>query len=430
MCRQVPGDTDPGRHANSRIHDVRCGPATSDFFHCLVQKRVTRHAIPHRLAARNCVVEPPHSEHTSANCHGRTQAKTGKLGCGAACHCGSSNYDGQRSANTLYRAANPSPEAIPEALQSRRVANRGRFVRHISIQIRVASRKADGVLAEPSAYLGIIPPVEVVLEGGGVVEGAAGEGEEVVEGGVGFGEEVAVGVEGAVVGDGGLAGGGVALHQVADRAEVVGEWPEDVAGRGEGGDLFIGEDLVDGGAPEVAVGELRVALGVVVELQDNLADVVGCHCRPVEGDGAKRAVVNEVRVLKAKCAIPIGVDRAGDPAVEVVVGVLDDLRGRAGFALALRDADQAVAVVPFVFGDLAPLALVDFAVRVGVGPDVAEGAVAFRVVLVPVRAVGEELVIVVRAVERPVRESGVVSPEFPNSRNSEVLCPANSLADA
>jgi hypothetical protein len=50
-------------------------------------------------------------------------------------------------------------------------------------------------------------------------------------------------------------------------------------------------------------------------------------------------------------------------------------------------------VVPLVLGDLAPLALVDFAVGVCVGPDVAERAVALGVVLVPESAVAEKLVV-------------------------------------
>ena len=231
------------------------------------------------------------------------------------------------------------------------------------------------------------------MEGGGGVEGAAGEGEEVVEGGVGFGEEVAVGVEGAVVGNCGDAGGVVVLGQVADCAKVVGEGPENGPRLGGVGHLLVGEDFIHCGAPQVAVRELGIALRIVVELEDDLANLGSRHCPPVEGDGAGRAVVDEVGVDEVECAIPVGVDLAGDPAIEVVVGVLDDLRGRAGFRIALRDADQPIAVVPLVLGDLAPLARIDLAVGVAVGPDVPKGAVALGVVLVPENAVGKELIV-------------------------------------
>ena len=180
-----------------------------------------------------------------------------------------------------------------------------------------------------------------------LVCGAAGEAEEVVCGGVGLGDEAAEGVVGAVVGDGGGAGGVVVFGQVADGAEVVGEGPEDVAFNRDVVDLLVGEDLVDGVAPEVAVAELGRALGVVVELEDDLADVVvGDGGTVGEDDVFGGAVVDEVGVVEAEGAGAVGVDGAGDPAVEVVVGVLDDLGGRAGGRVALGDAEEAVAVGP------------------------------------------------------------------------------------
>jgi len=100
---------------------------------------------------------------------------------------------------------------------------------------------------------------------------------------VGLGDELAEGVVDAVVGDRGGGRAGVVLGQVSHRAEVVGEGPEDGAGRGEVGDLLVGQDLVHRRAPEVAVGELGRPLGVVVELEDVLAALVQGDRAAVEG---------------------------------------------------------------------------------------------------------------------------------------------------
>jgi len=164
---------------------------------------------------------------------------------------------------------------------------------------------------------------------------------------------------------------------------VVGKGPEDVAFDRNVVDLLVGQDLVDGVAPEVAVAKLGGALGVVVELEDDLADVVLGDSRTVgERDVFGRAVVDEIGVVEAEGAGAVGVDGAGDPAVEVIVGILDDLSGRAGGARALGDTDQPVAVVPLVLDHLA-------------GGDLgAEDAVVLGIVLVVVDAVGEKLVVV------------------------------------
>ena len=88
-----------------------------------------------------------------------------------------------------------------------------------------------------------------------------------VNGCVGLGGDVAEGVVDDVVGD--VA---VRVEEVADGAEVVGEGVEDFAAG-----LLVGQDLVDGGAPEVAVGD-RIGF---VDFEDDLVAVVfvmgGCR---------------------------------------------------------------------------------------------------------------------------------------------------------
>ncbi len=70
--------------------------------------------------------------------------------------------------------------------------------------------------------------------------------------------------------------------------------------------------------------------------------------------------------MEAERAIAVRIDRAGDPAVEVVVGVLDDLDGRTDVGIPLDHLDQPIAMVPVVFGDLAPLARIDLAIAIRV----------------------------------------------------------------
>jgi hypothetical protein len=56
-----------------------------------------------------------------------------------------------------------------------------------------------------------------------------------------------------VIGDGGGVGRGVVAGQVAGGVEVVAEGPDNTAGAAGGGDLLVGQDLVNGGAPQVAM---------------------------------------------------------------------------------------------------------------------------------------------------------------------------------
>ena len=98
---------------------------------------------------------------------------------------------------------------------------------HITIQIRIVSFKTNWVDGEPTADGGVVPAVDVVLEGGGNVKGFAGVGEEDWIGNIAAavfaGNDVAVSVVDDVGGgdetDGGL------LDDVANGTEVVGEGP-------------------------------------------------------------------------------------------------------------------------------------------------------------------------------------------------------------
>jgi len=107
---------------------------------------------------------------------------------------------------------------------------------------------------------------------------------------------------------------GVVDH-VVDRADLVAQGPEDLAGRAVGGDLLVTEDVVRGaGLPEVTVAEVgvgRVGGG-------------GGRAFLLELQGDVRAVVDEDRavdVLGRGGAVRI--EDLADPAVLVVVGVLD-----------------------------------------------------------------------------------------------------------
>jgi hypothetical protein len=107
------------------------------------------------------------------------------------------------------------------------------------------------------------------LESRVAVKGAGGEAEKGGHGRIGLARHAPEGVVNDVVGDGCDAGFSVVKRQVADRVEVVGQGPQNRAGAVEF-DLFVGQNLVDGGAPEVAVGDL--ALGA--DLENDLVAVV------------------------------------------------------------------------------------------------------------------------------------------------------------
>ena len=147
-----------------------------------------------------------------------------------------------------------------------------RRVADVPIQVRIFALKVDGILTDPSACLCIIPAIEVVLEAGRLVEGSAREPEQVVYGGT-LRDEVPECVVHAVGSDGGLAGGGVVLGEVADGAEVVSQSPQNVSLDEQIAHLLVGQDLVDGVPPKVAVGELGISLRIIVKLEDDLVSV-------------------------------------------------------------------------------------------------------------------------------------------------------------
>ncbi|MFN7767624.1 MAG: hypothetical protein ACK5UC_10505, partial [Planctomycetaceae bacterium] len=119
-----------------------------------------------------------------------------------------------------------------------------------------------------------VPAGAVEVEAGGGVPFPTGVGEPGLELAVRLADDLAERVVADVVDDGGGAGGGVVLDQVADGAEVVAEAPGDGSSRtGRAGrDLFVGQDLVGRRAVEVAVGE---GVGRAGERQDQVFAVVG-----------------------------------------------------------------------------------------------------------------------------------------------------------
>ena len=97
-------------------------------------------------------------------------------------------------------------------------------------------------------------------------------------------------------------------------------------------DGFIRQELIDRGAPEVAVGKVKRRCGLRAGLSE------------IEGDLA--LVVDEDLGLLDR---PIGVrvERLADPALVVVVGVLNH-RGRRAAGVLERDLREPVAVIPGV----------------------------------------------------------------------------------
>ena len=75
--------------------------------------------------------------------------------------------------------------------------------------------------------------------------------------------DLAEGLVDLVVGNGSHVGGSVVRRDVPHRSLPVGHGPADVGGAARG-DLLVGQDLVDGRAPEVAVGGGRG--GAVIRL--------------------------------------------------------------------------------------------------------------------------------------------------------------------
>ena len=165
----------------------------------------------------------------------------------------------------------------------------------------------------------------------------------------------------------------------------VGEGPEDVFGAAVVCGL-VGEELVDGRAPEVAVGE--VGDRVAVELEDGLVGVVD-----PEGVGGRAG------------AVAVGIEFLVDQAVEGAVFVFDGLGGRTAVGGPVGYASEPVAVVPGVFGDRR-VARVERAA--GIDVDVSGRAVAVVVVGVRVRPISRQPVVVAGGVAGVGAVAGVV----------------------
>ncbi|MCZ7667021.1 MAG: hypothetical protein M5U34_07265 [Chloroflexi bacterium] len=156
--------------------------------------------------------------------------------------------------------------------QPTRVHIRPRRIPHIPIQIRIARRKPGRIFGQPSADIWIVPSVEVPLQPGVVVEVAGGVAEDGVDRRGGLGIDLSEGLVDLVVGDRGHVGRGVVGRHVADGALPIRQRPEDVL-RPAIVDRLVGQDLVDGRTPEVAVGE--VGGRRAVEVEDGIVAVVG-----------------------------------------------------------------------------------------------------------------------------------------------------------
>ena len=131
------------------------------------------------------------------------------------------------------------------------------FISNIPIQIRIISLKPDRVNTQPAADRGIIPAVDVVLQSGIGVKGFAGVAEKEW---IRAGNQVAEGVVNEV----GCGGS----EDVTDRAEVVGQGPEDIGGSCVGEEFVLGvwrpevmvRDGWTGGVRQVGVVKLNGSL--------------------------------------------------------------------------------------------------------------------------------------------------------------------------
>ncbi len=180
---------------------------------------------------------------------------------------------------------------------------------------------------------------------------------------------------------------GILDRQIPDRAKVVGQRPDDLAGCCHVRELFIGHQLVHGfRLPEVAMGEVGTGdsrdwrLGISdwrrVELQHDLISIVG----------EPRLMVN--------LAVAVDIDVSADPAVLHVVQVANNLvglilaKGREGRKMA--HLGQPVAGVPGVLADVGVAGIQD---TIFVAVDEPGNPIAFGIVGVPIGAVGEELAV-------------------------------------
>lgn len=155
------------------------------------------------------------------------------------------------------------------------------------------------------------------METGGVVEEAAGKAEYFVNRVITLAYKIAKAVVLAVVRNGRDVGRRVMRGQILDRAEVVGDWPEDAASASQRGYGFIGQQLIHRGrVPEIAVSE--VGGGGAVELEDDLTLLVG-----IESFGGVVLIDGAVIVEGAADELVVGVVGVADLLDDEVLGVVD-----------------------------------------------------------------------------------------------------------
>jgi hypothetical protein len=108
-------------------------------------------------------------------------------------------------------------------VESCRIGRNCRRVSYIPPQIRIPRLEADGVFAEPPGDDGFVPAVEVVLQAGVDVEGAAGVAEEEDVGAVAYVDDVPEGIVDDVGFDGRRTGGCLELGDVRDLVRFASE---------------------------------------------------------------------------------------------------------------------------------------------------------------------------------------------------------------
>ena len=140
------------------------------------------------------------------------------------------------------------------------------MISNIPIQIRIPGRKPNRVIADPLSRCWIVPAVGVVLQAIGIVEVARCVVQiDGVQAGRGLTEDVAVDVVGNVVDDRGCVGRVIVPRPVANRVQVIGKCPMDIAIV-----AFIRQDLVHVRPPKQAM----FHCGRIIKLQYNPVAVV------------------------------------------------------------------------------------------------------------------------------------------------------------
>ena len=225
-----------------------------------------------------------------------------------------------------------------------------RPVAHITVQIRIPRREADGVDLQPAAEPGGVFAGAVVLQQRIVVEFAGGEGEAAAVRGGGFRSDISVGV---VVDR--VEHHARVIDDAADGAEVVRQQPAEVAGVG------AGDEIVDRIRPEVASCQRTagVQVGIDLEAGEIVAGFIGIPT--VYGELLSRrgrAARVAVRVQNSLDAVAPSVVAVGYTKIDV---------GAIGFSLDFRQLIVVVVRIEPFFGGAADAGAFDEVAVVVVG---------------------------------------------------------------